>query len=201
MNAKIMTSTPVYMTDDGMTLTPYVNEDGEIWLASRGNGCGDDVMLQDIVGWNEDEIAAEYEDLDLAAMRADAEEIRDAGDSETADWLEDWIGRASAVCDPSTGSLCSRIGLRFGHMPVNPVLRWRRDEPDSVHVASGLVPGEDGEWETDWEGVEETLVGPYGRTAEIGDEEWGKLLGCTIFSPDAYPPFGSQFKECGVEEM
>ena len=101
MNAKIMTSTPVYRTNDGMTLTPYINENGEIWLASKGNGCGDDVMLKDVEGWTEDEIAAEYEDIDFAAMRADAEEIRAAGDAENADWLVGWIERVSAVCSPS----------------------------------------------------------------------------------------------------
>lgn len=91
MNKKIKTSTAVYSMESGMTLTPYVNDKGEIWLASEGNGCGDDVLLYDILGWTHDDIEREYGlDLDIDAMREDADEIAAAGDEDSADWLRSW---------------------------------------------------------------------------------------------------------------
>ena len=35
-NIKVKASTPCYA--NGITLTPYVTDDGYIWLASEGNG-------------------------------------------------------------------------------------------------------------------------------------------------------------------
>lgn len=95
MNAKIKTTHAVYVNKDDTCgnpyrLTPYVNEDGEIWLASEGNGCGDDVMLEDITGLTNTEICERWKDVDLDALRADADEIRAAGDADNADWIEDW---------------------------------------------------------------------------------------------------------------
>ena len=66
-NIKVKASTPCY--ENGITLTPYVTDDGEVWLASEGNGCGDDVMLEDIRGWAVDEISAKWSDIDLDALR------------------------------------------------------------------------------------------------------------------------------------
>lgn len=111
-NAKIKTTHAVYVHDDTCgnpyRLTPYVNEDGEIWLASEGNGCADNVVLLDVEGLTDDDIAFQYGDLDLDAMRADAEEIRAAGDTENADWLVGWIERVSAVCHPSANA-CGEV--------------------------------------------------------------------------------------------
>ena len=74
-----------------MTLTPYVNDKQEIWLASEGNGCGDDVAMCDIYGWTYNDVEREYGlELDIAAMREDADEIEAAGDVDNADWLRSW---------------------------------------------------------------------------------------------------------------
>lgn len=90
----IRTTTPVYVKDNDINnpyrLTPYVADNGEIWLAAEGNGCADDIMLEDIVGWTADDINERWGDIDLNALRADADEIDAAGDADTADYIRDW---------------------------------------------------------------------------------------------------------------
>ena len=86
-NIKVKASTPCYA--NGMTLTPYVADDGEVWLASEGNGCGDDVMLEDIRGWAVDEINAKWSGIDLDALRDGADEIG-AVDEDEADYIRAW---------------------------------------------------------------------------------------------------------------
>ena len=86
-NIKVKASTPCHV--DGMTLTPYVTDDGEVWLASEGNGCGDDVMLEDISGWTVDEINAKWSDIDLDALRVGADEIA-AADEDAAEYIRAW---------------------------------------------------------------------------------------------------------------
>lgn len=96
MKIKIKTSKAVYINDDDTCgnpyrLTPYVNDVGEIWLASEGNGCGDDIVLNDLGGWTHDDIERDYGlDLDIDTMREDADEIEAAGDADNADWLRSW---------------------------------------------------------------------------------------------------------------
>ena len=92
----ITTTTPVYTNENDtcgnpFSLTPYVNDRGEIWLASDGNGAGNDVMLQDLCGWSRDDVEREYgSDIDIDAMRKDADEIEASGDADNADWLRSW---------------------------------------------------------------------------------------------------------------
>ena len=86
-NIKVKASTPCYV--NGITLTPYVTDDGEVWLASEGNGCGDDVMLEDINGWTEEEINAKWSDIDLDALRVGADEIA-AADEDAAEYIRAW---------------------------------------------------------------------------------------------------------------
>ena len=86
-NIKVKASTPCYA--NGITLTPYVTDDGYICLASEGNGCGDDVMLEDISGWTVDEINAKWSDIDLDALRVGADEIGSV-DEDAADYIRAW---------------------------------------------------------------------------------------------------------------
>ena len=86
-NIKIKATTPCY--ENGITLTPYVTEDGEIWLASEGNGCGDDIMLEDTNGLTAEEINAKWSDIDLDALRAGADEIA-AADEDAAEYIRMW---------------------------------------------------------------------------------------------------------------
>lgn len=86
-NIKIKATTPCY--EYGITLTPYVTEDGEIWLASEGNGCGNDITLEDINGWTAEEINAKWSDIDLDALRAGADEIA-AADEDAAEYIRMW---------------------------------------------------------------------------------------------------------------
>ena len=86
-NIKVKASTPCYA--NGIMLTPYVTDDGEVWLASEGNGCGDDVMLEDISGWTVDEIDDKWSDIDLDALRVGADEIG-AVDEDAADYIRAW---------------------------------------------------------------------------------------------------------------
>lgn len=96
----IKTSKPVYSMDSGLTLTPYVNDEGEIWLASEGNGCGDDIALSDLGGWTHAEVEREYGlEIDVDAMREDADEIEAAGDSDNADWLRSWCDDYEVLID------------------------------------------------------------------------------------------------------
>lgn len=93
---KTKTSKAVYINNNDIsgnpnTLTPYVTDNGEIWLSSEGNGAGNDIMLCDICGWTRDEVEREYGfDLDIDAMREDADEIEAAGHAGSADWLRSW---------------------------------------------------------------------------------------------------------------
>lgn len=73
------------------TLTPYVNDDGEIWLASNGSGCGDDVMIDDVTGWTANDINDHYRSIDLDAMEVAADEVEAAGDRESAEWIREWV--------------------------------------------------------------------------------------------------------------
>ena len=70
-NIKVKASTPCYA--NGITLTPYVTDDGEVWLASEGNGCGDDVRLGGVNGWTVDKINAKWSDFDLDALLVGAD--------------------------------------------------------------------------------------------------------------------------------
>ena len=88
----IITTTAVYSNDNGFSLVPYVNDNGEIWLKSTGNGCGDDVMVQDVEGWTSEEIMHEYESIDTDAMLVAADEIEAAGDCDNAEWIRGWCG-------------------------------------------------------------------------------------------------------------
>ena len=97
-----LTTDPVYVSKDDTTgnpyrLTPYINEKHEIWLHAEGNGCGDDVMLEDVEGKDEVEIARENGEFNLDAMHEFAEEIRKSGFVDEADWLVDWCDRVAKV--------------------------------------------------------------------------------------------------------
>lgn len=93
----IKTSKAVYINDDDTCgnpyrLTPYVKDNGEIWLAAEGNGCADDIALNDLGGWTHDDVEREYGfDLDIDLMREDADEIEASGDKDSADWLRSWL--------------------------------------------------------------------------------------------------------------
>ena len=93
---KIKTSKIVYIDDkdtcgNPYRLTPYVTDSGDIWLAAEGSGNGDDIALYDLGGWTHDDIVREYGlDLDIDAMREDADEIEAAGYADLADWLRSW---------------------------------------------------------------------------------------------------------------
>lgn len=97
MNKTVKTSNAVYTYESGCTLTPYVNENCEIWLACEGNGNGDDIMLEDLDGMTDSEAWAKYALIDLNAMMDDADEIEKAGDSDSAEWLRSWCRRMSDV--------------------------------------------------------------------------------------------------------
>lgn len=91
---KIKAETPCYINSadtcgNPYRLTPYVAADGEIWLAAEGNGCADDIMLEDIDGWAADDINEKWGDIDLNALRVGADEIA-AGDSDAADYIRAW---------------------------------------------------------------------------------------------------------------
>ena len=92
---KIKAKTPCYINSEDNSgnpyrLTPYVAVDGVIWLAAEGNGCGDDIMLDDICCLAPEEINDKWGDIDLDAIRVAADEIAEAGENESADWLRDW---------------------------------------------------------------------------------------------------------------
>jgi len=86
-----------YATGNEYVLTPYVKENGEIWLKAEGDGAGDDVMLKDLTGMTDDEIAEEYGEFDLDAMRANADEIKTAGNLDAGNWLHDWCDKCESI--------------------------------------------------------------------------------------------------------
>jgi len=86
-----------YASGNEYVLTPYVKENGEIWLKAEGNGAGDDIMLKDLIGLTDEEIAEEYGEFDLDAMRADADEVEAAGDHDAAEWLRNWCEQCEAA--------------------------------------------------------------------------------------------------------
>lgn len=89
-----MSDTPCYSEAGGYSLTLYVASDGMIMLGADGNGCADDIVLDDINGWDDADINEEYRMLDLDQLRDDANAMREAGRDDDADWLDGWIDRA-----------------------------------------------------------------------------------------------------------
>ena len=94
MNIKIKATTPCHINradtcGNPYRLTPYVAAEGEIWLAAEGNGCADDIKLEDIGSWTADEINNQWSDIDLDALRAGADEIA-AADEDAAEYIRMW---------------------------------------------------------------------------------------------------------------
>lgn len=91
----------VYQDPNGHTLTPYVNDKGEIWLASEGNGGGNDVMVEDVDAWAAEEIVETYAGLNVDAMRAAAMEFLMDGCTDAANWLENWCDTVARAREAS----------------------------------------------------------------------------------------------------
>lgn len=160
---------PVYInkndtTDNPFRLTPYVNDKHEIWLHDEGNGCGDDEMLLDVEGWTEAKIVREYGEFDLDAMRKDAEEMREDGHHDEADWLVDWCNTVAGVM--------SRV--RYATIDA------RVDEIGTVHTqshdsAEDAVNAAERAWGylTDTEKAKRHILAAWSIANEDGEFDWG----------------------------
>lgn len=93
-NALWMSDTPCYSEAIGYSLTLYVAEDGMFMLGADGNGCADDIAVDDINGWSDADINEKYRMIDLDQLRDDASALREVGRDDDADWLDGWIDRA-----------------------------------------------------------------------------------------------------------
>ena len=94
MNYLWISDTPCYSEARGYSLTLYVADNGEIMLAAEGNGCADDIPMDDIDGWSDADINEQYRSLNLDQLRDDASSLRESGRDDDADWLDGWIDRA-----------------------------------------------------------------------------------------------------------
>lgn len=103
-NYKFKATTPCYIADNDVNnpfrLTLYIADNGAIMLASEGNGCGDDIPLEDIDGWNDADINEQFRHIDTNALATNVNELRDAGFPDEADYMWDWLCHAdSARCE------------------------------------------------------------------------------------------------------
>lgn len=95
-NARHVCDEPCYIDEKSSTpdnpyrLTLYIADNGAIGLAADGNGCGDDIWLEDVDGWSDADINREYRKLDHNALVRNIDELRAAGFEDEADWLHDW---------------------------------------------------------------------------------------------------------------
>lgn len=82
---KMVCETPCYIDENNDSrenpyrLTVAVKEDGEVWLLAEGNGCGNDLIL--------DEGDEAWKDMDSVALRENAAELLASGYEEAADWV------------------------------------------------------------------------------------------------------------------
>lgn len=102
--AKIICSTPCYDAENDesnpYTLTLYVADNGAIMLGAAGNGCGNDLALENIDGWSDADINEQFRRIDTNSLAKNAQELRAAGFGAEADYVEDWLFHAdSARCE------------------------------------------------------------------------------------------------------
>lgn len=102
--AKIICSRPCYIADNDThnpyRLTLYIADNGAVMLGASGNGCGDDIPLEDIDGWSDADINERFRNIDTNALAANVTELRDAGFTTEAGYVWDWLCHAdSARCE------------------------------------------------------------------------------------------------------
>lgn len=102
--AKIICDEPCYIAENDehnpYRLTLYVADNGAIMLGAAGNGCGNDIPLEDINGWSDADINEQFRHIDTNALARNAEELRLSGFADEADYVEDWLCHAdSARCE------------------------------------------------------------------------------------------------------
>lgn len=159
---------PVYINKNDATgnpcrLTPYINDKHEIWLHAEGNGCGDDEMLLDVEGWTEAKIVREYGEFDLDAMRKDAEEMREDGHHDEADWLVDWCNTVACVMS------------RVRYATIDEHLDGTRDQyTEDFKSASEAVDAAERDWGylTDSEKRTRHICAVWSIADEDGEFDW-----------------------------
>ena len=102
--AKIICSEPCYNAGNDehnpYTLTLYVADNGAIMLGAAGNGCGNDLALEDIDGWSDADVNEQFRRIDTNSLAKNAQELRAAGFDAESDYVEDWLSHAdSARCE------------------------------------------------------------------------------------------------------
>lgn len=104
MNKEYKTAVPCYVADNDAQnpyrLTLYIADNGAIMLAAEGNGCGNDIELEDIDGWSDADINERFRHIDTNALAKNVQELRDAGFPDAAEYVWDWLCHAdSARCE------------------------------------------------------------------------------------------------------
>ena len=90
--ARHICAEPCYIADNDdnnpYRLTLYIADNGAIMLGADGNGCADDIPLEDIDGWSDADINSTYRKLDHNALVRNIDELRAAG-TDGRRWLMD----------------------------------------------------------------------------------------------------------------
>ena len=91
--ARIVCAVPCYVADNDAnnpySLTLYIADNGAVMLGASGNGCGNDIPLDDIDGWSDADINERFRNIDTNALAANVTELRDAGFATEADYVWD----------------------------------------------------------------------------------------------------------------
>jgi len=104
MNKKYKTAVPCYVADNDThnpyRLTLYIADNGAIMLSAEGNGCANDVELEDIDGWSDADINEQFRHIDTNALAENVKELRNAGFPNEAEYVWNWLCHAdSARCE------------------------------------------------------------------------------------------------------
>ena len=117
-----MSGHPCYVADgderNPYRLTLYVADNGAIMLAADGNGCASDIPLEDIDGWSDADINEKWRLIDTNVLAHDVQELHDAGFTNEADFVWDWLCHAdSARCvGDCTHTPAENIVVELAHL-------------------------------------------------------------------------------------
>lgn len=166
-NARWISEAPCYIADNDdhnpYRLTLYIADNGAIMLAADGNGCGNDIALEDIDGWSDADINEQYRHINTTALARNVEGLRAAGFADEADYVWDWLCHAdSARCE---GDPChaDNLVVELAYLGDEATAEDLDHFVDALH-ADGYT----------W--ARAANDGEEGDTSGITDAEWSRIM-------------------------
>ncbi len=121
--------------DNPYRLTLYIANNGAIGLAADGNGCGNDIDIEDVDGWSDADINSKYRQLDHNVLVRNIDELRAAGFEADADWLHDWQCRTYEAKQAAVDVTLDRMGSEATMEDAEKLVSWlRADGFEGAHI-------------------------------------------------------------------